>query len=166
MKPYLRFLCLIVAAGSLWVPLLRGEVGNDNPTGVTGEHNGSVTTAGSYDPYTGNAKRFIDDLTVTGAVGAYLLKWTRVLNTRGSGATFGHGGTWSHSYSWGLWIRDPSTDGNYYPNPYEGPAGMLTYPDGRQVALESTDPHIYTPIASTMEPMDRLVYVENSNGEY
>src|SRR5205814_137000 len=46
------------------------------------------------------------------------------------------------------------------------PAGMLTYPDGRQVALESTDPHIYTPIASPMEPMDRLVYVENSNGEY
>ena len=69
-------------------------VGNDNPGGPTGEFNGSITTAGSYDPYTGNAKRFIDDLTVTGSVGAYPLKWTRILNTRGGAGFFGESGGW------------------------------------------------------------------------
>lgn len=150
----------------LWCDVSLAEVGNDNPTGVTGEYNGSVTTAGSYDPYTGNAKRFIDDLVATGAVGAYPLKWTRVLNSRGHAGPFGHGGGWSHSYAWGLWVRDMNQPYHYYPNQYEGPAGGITYPDGREVALESYNPHIYTPIASSAEPMDRLVYVENSNGEY
>ena len=51
-------------------PICRGEAGNNNPTGPSGEYNGSITTGGSYDPYTGTAKRFIDDLTVTGALGA------------------------------------------------------------------------------------------------
>jgi hypothetical protein len=73
----------------------KGQVGNDNPTGVTGDYNGSIATAGSYDPYTGNAKRFITDIAVTGSVGAYPLKWTRVLNTRqGPGInSFGQGGS-------------------------------------------------------------------------
>src|SRR6266481_3064792 len=70
-------------------------IGGDNPTGPTGEYNGSITTAGSYDPFTGNAKRFVDDCTVTGSIGAYPLKWTRVLNTRNPSP-------WSHSYQWGL----------------------------------------------------------------
>ena len=166
MKQYLRPLSIALLALFLAVQSSYAEVGNDNPTGVTGEHNGSVTTAGSYDPYTGNAKRFIDDLSVTGAVGTYPLKWTRVLNSRGHGGPFGHGGGWSHSYAWGLWVRDMNQPYHYYPNPYEGPAGGITYPDGREVALESYDPHIYTPIASSAEPMDRLVYVEGSNGEY
>ena len=39
---------------------LLGEQGDDNPTGVAGAYNGSVTTGGSYDPYTGNAHRQID----------------------------------------------------------------------------------------------------------
>src|SRR6266480_4410174 len=60
-------------------PAAAGTVGNNNPTGVTGEFNGSITTAGSYDPYTGNAKRFVDDLTVTASIGAYPLKFTRIL---------------------------------------------------------------------------------------
>lgn len=68
-------------------------VGNDNTTGVTGEFAGSITTGGTYDPYTGNAKRLVDDLTVTGSVGAYPLKWTRVLNTRSIYSD------WSHSYA-------------------------------------------------------------------
>jgi hypothetical protein len=166
MMRYIRGGSLAGAIWLLWWSLSYGEVGNDNPTGVTGEHNGSVTTAGSYDPYTGNAKRFIDDLTVTGAVGTYPLKWTRVLNSRGRAGSFGGGGGWSHSYHWGLWVRDMHQPYHYYPNQYEGPAGRITYPDGREVAWESYDPHIYTPIASTAEPMDRLVYVEGSNGEY
>ncbi|MEY2551271.1 MAG: hypothetical protein QOG12_1415, partial [Verrucomicrobiota bacterium] len=165
MRRPLQLLCFAVAIG-VGNDLCLAEVGNDNPTGVTGEHNGSITTAGSYDPYTGNAKRFLDDLAVTGSVGAYPLKWTRVLNTRAAAGVFGHGGGWSHSYRWGLWIRDPNQDGTHPPNPYEGPAGMIAYPDGRQVALESYDPHVFTPIAPSAEPMDRLVYVDGSNGEY
>ena len=59
-----------------------GDIGNSNPTGVNGEYNGSVTTAGSYDPYTGNAKRSVTDLSVVGGVGAYPLEWTRILNAQ------------------------------------------------------------------------------------
>src|SRR5437763_794394 len=57
-------------------------IGEETPTGPTGSHNGEITTGCSYDAYTGNAKREITDLVVTGAVGAYPLAWTRVLNTR------------------------------------------------------------------------------------
>jgi RHS repeat-associated protein len=56
--------------------------GDDNPTGVAGIHNGNVTTAGSYDPKTGNAIREIDDIVVPGSVGAYPLKWTRYFTNR------------------------------------------------------------------------------------
>ena len=90
----------------LAVPVSRGT-GNDNPTGVTGEYNGSITTGGSYDPYTGNATRVVEDITVTGAVGAYPLKWTRILNTRHSfnAVGFGSAGAWTHNYHWTLWLR-------------------------------------------------------------
>jgi hypothetical protein len=108
--------------------ILRAELGNDNPNGPAGDYNGSVTTAGYYDPYTGNGKRVIDDITVPGSVGAYPLKWTRYLNTRGGSwpNTFGQGAAWSHSYCWGLSI---------YTNPdpqYEGPRGearLSRWPD-------------------------------------
>src|SRR2546430_15617824 len=68
-------------------PLFGQAAGNDNPGGVTAEYNGSVTTAGHYDPYTGNAKREIDDIVVAGSIGAYPLKFTRALDTRNGGAT-------------------------------------------------------------------------------
>jgi YD repeat-containing protein len=100
--------------------------GNDNPTGVAGDYGGSVTTGGGYDPYTGNAKRVIDDIVVPGAAGAYPLKWTRFLNTRGG---------WTNSYQYSLYIRSMSNDWHYYDNPYEGPDGHVAYPDGRQVDL-------------------------------
>jgi hypothetical protein len=91
MKSYLQVsLILVICLGCR--QNAGAEVGNDNPTGVTGEYNGSITTGGSYDPYTGNAKRFVDDLSVTGSLGVYPLKWTRVLNTRNPGG-------WSHSYT-------------------------------------------------------------------
>jgi hypothetical protein len=63
---------------------LRGQVGNDNPTGASGGFNGNVTTACSYDPYTGNAKRSVTDLVVTGGVGGYPLAFTRTANSRNS----------------------------------------------------------------------------------
>jgi hypothetical protein len=99
---------------------VRAGLGNDNPNGPAGEYNGSITTAGYYDPFTGNAKRVIDDITVAGSVGAYPLKWTRYLNTRGSVASlFGQGGAWTHSYSWGLSITAPPPP-RIDPNPKAG----------------------------------------------
>ena len=128
--PLALLICVIGALSSF-------ATGNDNPTGVTGDYNGSITTAGSYDPYTGNAKRFVTDLTVTGAVGAYPLKWTRALNTRGGqgNAALGHGGTWRHSYQWGMWVR-PYKDYEHHENQYEGPDGGIDYPDGRSLVLK------------------------------
>src|SRR2546430_17013632 len=91
---YLVFVLLAAFTGLASAPPVRAQVGNDNPSGVAGDYNGSITTGGSFDPYTGNGKRFIDDLVVTGGVGAYPLKWTRILNTRGGPGNFGQGGSW------------------------------------------------------------------------
>ncbi len=113
-------------------------MGNDNPNGPAGDYSGSITTAGYYDPFSANAKRVIDDITVPGSVGAYPLKWSRYLNTRGGPwpDTFGYGAAWTHSYCWGLSIytRDPQ---------YEGPMGRLGYPDGRTADLMSQGGGMY-----------------------
>ncbi len=107
---------------------VRAELGDDNPNGVAGDYNGSITTAGHVDPLTGNAKRVIDDITVPGSVGAYPLKWSRYLNTRGIGhPAFGGGGAWNHSYGWGLSILPPP--------PEPGPVGYIVYPDGHMTDL-------------------------------
>jgi RHS repeat-associated protein len=140
----------------------RAATGNDNPTGVTGDYNGNITTGGSYDPYTGNAKRFVTDLTVTGSIGSYPLKWTRVRNTRNgfASAQLGQGGAWRHSYEWSLWIRPLTAEtGN---NNYDGPWGAVSYPDGRTMELRCETPYEYTQ-ASGFEPMDRLVHTGNGN---
>jgi RHS repeat-associated protein len=151
MKRFIRtsalafLLCLFLPRLSQGV----GGLGSDNPTGVTGEYNGSITTGGSYDPYTGNAKRFIDDLTVTGSVGAYPLKWTRVLNTRGG---------WNYSYHWGLSILPP-------PDPCidpDLPGAVVSYPDGRKMTFRrETQPPRYED-SSGGEPGDRLVQIGTS----
>jgi hypothetical protein len=65
-------ICLAILPASL-----SAQMGNDNPTGVAGMFNGNVNTAGSYDPYTGNATRSITDISVAGAVGTYPLAFTR-----------------------------------------------------------------------------------------
>ncbi len=135
----------------------EGEPGNNNPTGVTGEYNGSVTTGGSYDPFTGNAKRFIDDLTVTGSVGAYPLKWTRVLNTRGISGPFGNGGGWKHSYQWGLSILPPSPQCGP-----ELPAAVVSYPDGRKMTFRHEDNPSRFEDESGAEPGDRLIQIGTS----
>ena len=160
MQRYLPSLFCALLAFFLAAEPSFGEVGNDNPTGVTGEYNGSITTAGSYDPYTGNGKRFITDLTVTGSVGAYPLKWTRILNTRGGHGTFGQGGGWRHSYQWGMWVR-PKREYQYHPNQYEGPSGEVSYPDGRTMVLYDW----YSTLApGAGEPGDLLV--EAGDGNY
>lgn len=111
---------------------VRGaELGNNNPNGPAGDYNGSITTAGSYDPYTGNAKRVIDDIVVPGSVGAYPLKWSRYLNTRGSVGHFGQGASWRHSYGWGLAIFWPPPPPRIEPQP----EGFIDYPDGRTTEI-------------------------------
>jgi hypothetical protein len=74
----------------------------DNPTGVTGVFNGNITTGGSYDPYTRNARREVTDIVVPGSVGAYPLKFTRTYNSR-DGEIIGMsslGRGWRYSYGW------------------------------------------------------------------
>jgi YD repeat-containing protein len=139
----------------------EGEVGNNNPTGVTGEYYGSIVTGGSYDPLTGNAKRFVDDLTVTGSIGAYPLKWTRVLNSRGSSGLFGDGSGWRHSYQWGLTIRPMPTPNPLPCAPPEPPAGTVSYPEGGVVMFHrEVDNGVETWLqADGREPMgDRIVH--------
>src|SRR6266446_7663776 len=75
---------------------LRSQVGNNNPTGPTGEFNGNVTTGCSYDPYTGNATRTVTDIIVAGAVGKYGLSYSRTWNSRNVYAG------WIGSYDWSI----------------------------------------------------------------
>ena len=94
----LKLLLAFIAVAGFTRPALSVEQGDDNPTGVAGIFNGQITTAGSYDPYTGNAMRTVDDIIVPGSVGAYPLKWARYFNSH---ATYGEnmvGGQWRFSY--------------------------------------------------------------------
>ncbi|HZE56512.1 MAG TPA: RHS repeat domain-containing protein, partial [Chthoniobacterales bacterium] len=120
---------------------LFAQAGNDNPGGVTNDYNGSSTVAGRYDPYTGNASRAIDDIVVTGGIGAYPHKLTRTLSTRGGrgGNQFGEGGGWTHNYSSGLTIF-PSNENDGEDGWYSGqPAGQITYPGGAHFDLPYSD---------------------------
>jgi RHS repeat-associated protein len=122
----LSFRLFVLALLICLLPLAsNGQMGNDNPTSVTGEFSGSITTGGYYDPYTGNAKRMIDDIVVPGSIGAYPLKWTRILNTRSG---------WTNSYNWGLWFRAPQPP-HGGEEQYDGPLGGVSYPDGRHIDL-------------------------------
>lgn len=66
MNSITKHLGLVWIGSFLLAPSLFGQAGNDNPGGVTAEYHGNVTTAGDYDPYTGNARREIDDIVVPG----------------------------------------------------------------------------------------------------
>jgi hypothetical protein len=138
----LRFALFFLAAALSFVlcPASNAQVGNNNPTGVAGEYNGSITTAGSYDPFTGNAKRVVDDLTVVGSVGTYPLKWIRTLNSRSETGSFASGDHWKHSYAWELSLvaaggGSQGLGGDGEDNPYEGRDGFISYPDGRKMDL-------------------------------
>jgi hypothetical protein len=135
MKDSIRPLILLFAIAFLF-PQPSSGVGNDNPTGVAGAFNGSITTGGSYDPYTGNASRVVEDLAVPGSVGAYPLKWNRVLNTRyiNISGRLGAGG-WASSYYWSMWVRHAThpLHWNDADPDYEGPDCVVYYPDGRVI---------------------------------
>jgi RHS repeat-associated protein len=113
---------------------LLGQVGNDNPTGPAGIFNGNVTTACSYDPYTGNAKRSVTDLVVAGSVGSYPLAFTRTANSRSQIGDFGpigfgKPGIWQHSYQWAMDDTQPNQQPTHY---------TVYYPDGRYVIFSSS----------------------------
>src|SRR5947207_15985931 len=104
-RTHLRGIRNILLAFVALVPfcLAHADVGGNNPTGTSGQFNGNVTTACSYDPYTANATRSITDILVLGGVGTYPLAFTRTMNSRytvgsGSAPAFGQSGTWTHSY--------------------------------------------------------------------
>jgi len=90
-------LAFIAVAASTALGSSAGQ-GDDNPTGVSGIYNGQITTAGSYDPYTGNAMRVVDDIVVPGSQGAYPLKWTRYFNSHVTFRDNLIGGAWRFSY--------------------------------------------------------------------
>ncbi len=133
-----HFLLLIALALFLGLGNLRAQDStNENPTGPTGDYNGEVTTAGSYDPYTQNAKRSVTDLVVPGSNGTYPLAFSRTYNSGISPVAndikyFGDGGNWRHSYMWTLTPLEFNT--------YTGQltAFNVAYPSGGVVTFRSS----------------------------
>ena len=131
----IAFIAIFLVAASAFA-----QVGNDNPTGTSGQFNGNVTTGCSYDPYTANATRSITDLVVAGGVGSYPLAFTRTMNSRylvasagvGNTPAFGAAGTWTHSYQWTI---DSTSDLNSNGRPK---AYWVNYPDGRRIGFLNT----------------------------
>jgi RHS repeat-associated protein len=136
MKTISRFtFCGLLVLGVFASQGAHAQVGNDNVTGPSGIFNGDITTAGSYDPYTGCIMRSIPELTVAAGVGAQPLAFSRIYNSRYasySAELFGSAGTWSHSYNW---VIEPSPElvwhqvrqpGAYVPTSY-----AVHFPDGR-----------------------------------
>ncbi len=132
MKTFSRSNITFVIAVGLFVRAASGQVGNDNPTGTSGQYNGNVTTGCSYDPYDGNATRSLTDLVVAGGVGAYPLAFTRTMNSRytaGVPTPFGRAGNWNHSFGWSI---DPAAVSSGRPASY-----TVNYPDGRRVMFRN-----------------------------
>src|SRR6266487_2832321 len=116
----------------LFLPIapLCAQVGNDNITGPAGIFNGNVTTAGSYDPYTGNAVRSVTDIVVAGAVGKYPLAFTRSANSRAP--LLNVSGNWKHSYQWSIGSAYFVTP-NGQPTTYD-----IQFPDGRYLTFQTS----------------------------
>jgi RHS repeat-associated protein len=144
---------------------LRAQMGNDNPTGVSGVYNGNVTSGGSYDPYTGNATRSITDITVSGAVGAYPLAFTRTMNSRYTSGTggdeFGPSGNWRHSYQWSIeplvHTSNAANASVFLPDVY-----TVNYPDGRRLSFSQSNNDTRFRAGSGVS--DRFQQLANSNG--
>jgi RHS repeat-associated protein len=134
------FLRILVITAVLAISKLQAQVGGNNPTGVTGSFNGSINTAGSFDPFTANASRVITDISVDGAVGTIPLALTRVYNSRlvlAQLAPYGLAGGWQHSYCWFM----PGTDDSLVsslPTSYQ-----IYFPDGRVENFSSSASDVY-----------------------
>ena len=106
-----------------------------NPTGPSGDFNGEVTTAGAYDPFTGNLKRRVTDLSVPGANGGYPLGFARTFNSQtfvapNDRSVLGDGSNWRHSYQWNLGVTSfNSVNGAVT-------AYTVAYPDGAVIVFK------------------------------
>lgn len=133
--------------------------GNNNPTGPSGDFNGQSHIGCAVDPFTGNARRIVRDISnIPGVVGAYPLNWTRFANSRhtlsSSSVILGQGAYWSHSYSWTI---DLSMN--------------IGYPDGRLVQFgDQTEQQAGDILRGPPGTSDRLLVVSapvgNDLGEY
>jgi len=166
----LAFLVGVSLCASWLLPAtLLAEQGDDNPTGVAGVFNGNSTTAGNFDPYTGNAMRGpIDDIVIPASAGAYPLKWTRYFNSHVTHSNVVIGGWWRYSYlGYGY---DYSGKIAYFPdgrslkfqpkpygvpesieNPYPQTLATLHLADGGQVIFPATGPGQYK-VSKVVDP--------------
>ena len=159
-------------------PLLTFPFGNDNQGGVSappGEYAGQPVVAGAINPYTGNATRVVNELSVP-SVGEVGLNWTRYHNTRPNSGTawFGSGGNWRHSYQWDFSYYLPVGESKTY-NPSTGQyvisgGGLstngrivLVYPNGTTNTFYETGPFtgIYT--CSSSQVTDYIILDGASN---
>jgi RHS repeat-associated protein len=172
----LKLLLVFIAVAAFSRPGLSVEQGDDNPTGVAGAFNGNITTGCSYDPYTGNAVRSIDDIVVPGTVGAYPLKWTRYWNSHTSYKDdTGVGANWrfsyiNYAYEFGQRNMASFPDGRaidfstqlygvpeYVDNPYDPqsnsyPQATLHLADGGKVIFLATDPYGHYQVSKIVDP--------------
>jgi RHS repeat-associated protein len=142
----LLFSSLIIFGFSLHGVRAGYEQGDSNPTGVSGIYNGNITTGCSYDSYTANAHREINDIVVPGCVGAYPLKWTRYWNSHMTYAASSNGG-WNYSYlGFG----------------YDSARSITYFPDGRTINCGGLNgcPSGYEEMDGPFGPRDggRVVY--------
>lgn len=135
-------ICIVLFTLLVATTPLRGQVGNDNPTGPAGVFNGNVTTGCSYDPSTGNSTRNITDLVVTNSLGSYPLAFARTANSRYLEAGdfgFGPSGGWRHSYAWEInAIEINQTNPSFRPTEYP-----VFFPDGRIITFTGASSDSY-----------------------
>jgi RHS repeat-associated protein len=144
----IKFWLAIQLIATAAVPIATfAEQGDDNPTGVSGAFSGNSDVAGSVDPNTGNGVRIVDDISpVSGATGAYPLKWTRWFNSHRMYFSQGISGRWGFSYI------------DYR---YDFTRTLVITPDGREISNDAygIEEQISTPYDATcncVRPVLRL----------
>lgn len=159
--------CFSAAAATLLLAPQSARAQHNNPTGPAGQFNGNSSVGCSYDPFTGNATRTINDINVAGAVGAYPLQWSRTLNSRKIGGDpngFGDGGGWRHSYSW---TANADAEGVGTQTPPPPTSYSVDFPDGRSVFFSRAvagDTCLHGPIGvperfQKMDPTSKIAYL-------
>jgi len=111
----IQFLLITAIAIDLATVQANDTTSCGNNTDPCRECQGDGNTDNSIDTYTGNEKRFIDDLEVWGGVGEHQLVWRRYANSRFTNTvtTFGNGNNWRHSYQWEMSVATTDVYGPY-----------------------------------------------------
>src|ERR1051326_1290157 len=130
---------------TLLVASAHAQVGNDNPTGPSGEFGDVVTTGCSYSAYPANAFRSITDIMVAGSVGQYPLAFTRTMTSRyiaGVGTEFGAAARRRGRAGAGGWSPTPigSSDPSRAPTPARGAQRCRCWSRPRSRSRHATDP--------------------------